>query len=247
MSNSIGIVGRGLSNIKISGSNLIRSDDSSVINNVGETDIPIKVSEVANKLNNIGYNLGCMMCIVGDDLGVVSSGTSITMTKSNIPTLSGGYTTPIKYDYEGNLASELRRIFPEVYNIYNKMNNSETKYIYNSSRYSLDIMNGSVSFNLVHSNNYTNTVSLANIVQKCGGNVVKAIVEMSVRYSISGVIKAKRRTFSALLGGKVNECTININDDVIVECFSGVIKAIPLKSSVDECIIDSCIITYGRI
>lgn len=218
-----------------------------MIGNVGETDIPVRVSDVVNKFESIGYNLGCIGCITGEDFGIRSTGTKIEINRRGIPTVSGGYSTTFKYDYTGDLIDELRKNFPDVFNIYDKMSNSETKYIYNSSRYSLDVMNGSMSLNLIRSENYTDTVNFSNVVQRCGGKDINAVVDLSIRYSTNGRIKAKRHVFSVLSEGKVNEFTTDINGEISVECLSGTVKAIPLTDNIDECIIDSCVVTYGRL
>lgn len=238
--------------IKVSGQRLVRTDTNTILDNAGDTDMPVKVSDCVKKLESIKFNLGHLRTI--SEEGILCAQDTSTQVKfeggSSIPKIIGGSGTQLKYDYGTSWTpdEEFWLNFPEVEKAYNQMNKNETKYIYSSSKYSVDIINGSVSINLVPSSTYTDTVNISNIIQKCGNPSLSAMVDVTVKYSKEGKMYVYNHIFSALgMDKEVRDFETSIRNDVILEYISGTIKASPINSKVDECIIESCMVTYGNL
>ena len=82
-----------------------------------------------------------------------------------------------------------------------------------------------------------------------------ALVNLSIRYSINGTIYSKNLSFEGFRYNlnSVSEKTDFINTvgeypfQISVEYINGTIRVIPDSDYVDECIISSCVVTYGNI
>lgn len=125
----------------------------------------------------------------------------------------------------------------------NKMLENKNIYLYNSSKYSFDVLTDSITLDLIDNSKYTNTVDLSNIIKKSEQDKASAIVNFTIFYSISGAINSKNLTFNIGSSDFVN----NVHNDVSVEYINGILRAVPINQNVDECIINSCEITYGGI
>lgn len=253
------------------------SSDVVAVDNRDQPNRPIRESELYNKLVERNWNLPERLQIntVG---GVTSLGFMVTATKNidfidenrdYIQTNFSGETvhyaprdenflrdktysvisnSEVNLDYTPN-ESDLS-IFNNTYkNIIDMLNSEDNVYLFNISKYLVDILSDSVTFDVVSRNSYTNTVSLENLYNYSSNPSVVAKVDISVRYSKNNEVYTHDLTFEAFK--KSNDSENNIidssNDDIILEYLGNVIRVIPGNNEVDECIISNCTVTYGNI
>lgn len=124
--------------------------------------------------------------------------------------------------------------------------------LYTSSKVSIDLLEGTISFNMIKSDEYTNIVNLVGLEGGLRGGM-SCQVEMSVHYTLDGSVHGETLTFTAFECSEDSE-TVNINREnfvttlgnVSVEYLDGIIRAVPVTEEIDECIINSCTVTYGN-
>jgi hypothetical protein len=128
--------------------------------------------------------------------------------------------------------------------------------LYSSSKVVVDIVNGSVSIDLVEDDVYTNTISLVGIETKISKANLSGKIDLTVKYTKEGIISGQDLTFKAFKYTNTESPELTRDDfisplgsmsdpDVMVEYVDGVIRVIPESSSVDECVISNCVLTYG--
>lgn len=120
----------------------------------------------------------------------------------------------------------------------------------------INILDGSTVFDLIRydSSEYTDTVSLGEVLHFTLAPVEYGRIDLGVQYSKSGdnasQVYSCDTNFTAFsyVDGKlvVNELVGDINNEVGYEFLNGVIKVSPLNNEINECIISYCTITYGR-
>lgn len=134
------------------------------------------------------------------------------------------------------------------------MKTISTTSFYSSSKITVDILQSSITVDLVNKNTYTNTLSLQTIERKMAKPGISGKVDLTVKYTKNYMIYGQDITFEAF---KYNDSEINPESsklnfvstlgDVRVEYTDGIIRVIPENNDVDECIISNCILTYGCI
>lgn len=145
---------------------------------------------------------------------------------------------------------ELEETFKELFG---NMNATEEVYFFNSSKNIVDILNSTVTFELIKANSdtYTDTLSLNELISYSSAPGISGKVDLTVLYSKGDNIYTHDFTFKAFsynTSGLENDNFIeSINNDVQLEYINGVIKVAPIRNGVNECIINNCTITYGNI
>lgn len=248
-----------------------------VVDNRDQSNRPVRESELYNKLLERNWNLPERLQI-NTEGGIVSLGFTVTATKNldfidenrdYVQTDFSGETihyapreedflrdktysvinnSGINIDYTPD-ESDLSNFNNTYKDIINMLNSEDNIYLFNTSKYSVDILSDSVTFDVVSRNSYTNTVSLENLYNYSSNPNVTAKVDVSVRYSKNNVVYTHDLTFEAFEkdSGIKNNIIDSSNDDIILEYLENVIRVIPGNNDVDECIISNCTVTYGNI
>lgn len=247
------------------------------VDNRDQSNRPIRESELFNKLLERNWNLPERLQI-NTKGGTTSLGFTVTATKNlnfidenrdYVQTDFSGETihyaprdenflrdktysvisnSEINVDYTPS-ESDLSTFNSAYKNIIEMLNSEDNVYLFNTSKYSVDILSDSVTFDVVSRNSYTNTVSLENLYNYSSNPSITAKVDISIRYSKNDEIYTHDLTFEAFRkeGDVKNNITDYSNDDVILEYLGNVIRVIPGNNEVDECIISNCTVTYGNI
>lgn len=158
----------------------------------------------------------------------------------------------------------------EIYNLYSNMNSSEI-YLYSTSKNVVDILNDSITIDIIPYNSdiYTNTVDLMNLITYSISPNISTKIDLGIQYSKNEMryengankehvvvneekLYSKETTFAGPSynseGKLVSKDYIEqINNDVVIECINNVIRVVPKSTNIDECIISNCTITYGKL
>ena len=120
----------------------------------------------------------------------------------------------------------------------------------------VNILDGSIALDLIRydSSEYTDTVSLGEVLRLPLAPVEFGRVDLGIQYSKSGNNSSQVyncdtnfTAFSYVDGVlTVNDLIGEVNDEVGYELLNGVIKVTPLTNEINERIISYCTITYGR-
>ena len=139
---------------------------------------------------------------------------------------------------------------------YNKIMLEDSVSLYNAARLEVDLGRGSITVNMLGDKDYTNTISLKNVEKKYAKANISGKVDLTVKYTRSGLVYTKDISFEAFKydsneldpRSTINSYVSPINNaDVVVEYLDGIVRVIPESEDIDECIISSCVVTYGRI
>lgn len=210
---------------------------------------PIHLSELSRALQERGWNYGLLP---------FESPTGELMIGLDIPTqiipdegeLSGKDKAKISSSTVININNI--RENEEYAKILKEMEEKEIN-LYETSTSEIDLVSGTQTLDLVAYNGdtYTNAISLVPLKFNILGEKVSAKVEISISYTYSGVSYSYSTTFPAFsyTSGKLEEnlWIEEVGKEVQIEYISGVIRAVPISSSVTECVISQCIIEYGRL
>lgn len=175
---------------------------------------------------------------------VTEEGIDIDVLKKTRSFLMSGRVLPDSVGYK-----ELERNFKELFG---NMNATEEVYFFNSSKNIVDILNSTITFELIkhNSDTYTDTLGLNELISYSSAPGVSGKVDLTVLYSKGGDIYTHDFTFTAFkynIIGLENDNFIEvINGDIQLEYIDGVLHVAPIKNGVDECIINNCTITYGN-
>jgi hypothetical protein len=151
-------------------------------------------------------------------------------------------------NYE-QLSDELDRNVSEIEKFLN-----ENKEIINSSENDSSYLSNPISepivYNLIHGGQYTNIISLENIIQKCSSSP-DTIISVNINYSKGNNIFDYSSKFKPMRvrNGVITESEFirRFHDDVELEFTNGILRAMPISNEVVECIITNCIVTYGKL
>ena len=116
----------------------------------------------------------------------------------------------------------------------------------------INIVDHNIPIDLIRmsSSEYTDTVSLGEILDFTLAPIETCKVDLVVAYSKDNNIYSRQISFNAFnYEGEsvvVDNLVEKINNDVQVEYINGVIKVTPINTLVDECIINRCTLLYGR-
>lgn len=116
----------------------------------------------------------------------------------------------------------------------------------------INVVDRSIPIDIIRadSSEYTDTVSLSEVMDFSLAPVGSCKVDLVVNYSKNNNIYSRQISFTAFnYDGdsiKVENLIEKINNDVQVEYIEKVIKVTPINTLVDECIINRCTLLYGR-
>lgn len=145
-----------------------------------------------------------------------------------------------------------------VRNTIENMANTGEIYLYSSSKELVDLLAGSRTVNLVDpkSDIYTNSIDTKVIIEGKIINSTSTInskIDLSIQYTMGNknIIYTHDVIFSgfSVEGGvlKLPNIINRVGDDIVIEYIDGIIRVIPVSQNVNECIINSCSITYGNL
>ena len=148
---------------------------------------------------------------------------------------------------------EVNRI-NEIYNMTILEDNNIS--LYNAAKLEVDLGRGSITINMLGDKDYTNTISLKGVEKKYAKPNISGKVDLTVKYTRGGLVYTKDLSFEAFKyddnelepKSTSNSYVSPLNNaDVVVEYLGGIVRVIPESDDIDECIISSCVVTYGRI
>ena len=126
----------------------------------------------------------------------------------------------------------------------------------NSSREVVNLLDNTISFSIISpdSDVYTNTVGIGELVEYSHIPEISAKVDLTVQYSIGENIYNRDVTFTAFRydsKGQLQMSSLQTDIDFDVSVFfiaeTKTIEVHPQEGSeVEECIINSCVISYGK-
>lgn len=164
----------------------------------------------------------------------------------------------------------------EIYNLYNSMNSNEI-YLYSTSKNIVDILNNSITVEIIPYNSdiYTNTVDLTGLINYSISPGISTKIDLGIQYSKNETryeeiesskegaekkivvineekLYSKETTFAGpgydQNGKLISKDYIEpIGNDVVIECINNIIRVVSKSTNIDECIISNCTITYGKL
>lgn len=250
------ISSEGISDIYVAGDIIVQSTSNGLIryDNYNSPNRPITMSELFKKLYARDWNIADRKYLDGDRnlrRSVNSKNDSVLET--------GYYTVNPGKEVTDNIESDLESYKVEhsdIIQMFKNMKESKTVYLYNSSELVFDILNDSVTMDLVDSDQYTSTLSLENLFKRASVSGVSAKVDLSIKYSKNNQIYSHNMIFEAFrfpnTPEEIVEYTGNnfiklVNGEISVEYIDNILRVVPDKSDIDECIISNCTVTYGNL
>ena len=175
---------------------LVNQEEATVVDNFFSPFRPIYVSELVNKLNQRYWHAPIRRTVRDDGSVLAMSSCNTISNSSGVLDMSDKGTV---FRQESNFQSTPDFTqFKNIVQIFNNMQESNSVYLFSSSQYSVDILNNSMTLDLVQPEQYTNMVNVSNILQKGGSSDIDIIIELSISYSISGNVYCKSLTFPLL-------------------------------------------------
>lgn len=250
------ISSEGISDIYVAGDIIVQSTSSGLIryDNYNSPHRPITMSELFKKLDTRDWNIADRKYIDGDRKlrrSVNSKNDSVQET--------GYYTVSPGKEITNNIEPDLESYKVEhsdIIQMFKNMKESKTVYLYNSSELVFDILNDSVTMDLIDSDQYTSTLSLENLFKRATVSGVSARVDLSIKYSKNNQIFSHNMIFEAFrfpnTPEEIVEYTGNnfiktVNNEISIEYIDNVLRVVPDNSDIDECIISNCTVTYGNL
>ena len=153
----------------------------------------------------------------------------------------------------GGLKEEVDSLFKEIFGYEYIMKDIVFS---NSSREVVDLLDNTISFSIISpdSDTYTNTIGLGELINYSSMPGISAKIDLTIQYSIGEDIYNRDINFTAFKYNPKGELEIeslqfDLDSDVSVFFIAetGVIEAYPQEGSeVGECIINSCVVSYGK-
>lgn len=257
----LNITSQGISSIFVSNGNVISGDlgNQKCLNNFNSPDRPVTVRELFSKLDSRDWNMQDRVFINKDRKLQISEGSSnsgFSDTGTYSITLESERTREKPTPAGRGSIESCKKIHKKVVKLFKDMEDKNSKYLFESSKISFDILNDSVTLDLIDSGQYTNTLSLVNLFKKVVGPNVAAKVDLSIKYSKNGVLSSHNMVFEAfcypsdpedVLKYTGSDFTRTVNNDIVVEYIDNTIRLVPINPDIDECIISNCTVTYGNL
>jgi len=219
---------------------------ASVVDNQGSFQRAARISEVkamtSERSNHVTMNK------------YVDRGTGLLYMKD--PTFMDSYVLVSSND-DSSVTNNLLDIIKSYYSEeLDRMKTSETS-LYNSETMSIDILNGTVTFNLIRPGQYTRTLNLNKIAEYYAGINVTCRVSLVIQYTTNAVIYPMIQdfVFEAFTYTGETETTYSIvketlstpiTDGIRLDYQDNLLKITPTNDDIKECFIKSCYITYGN-
>lgn len=250
------ISSEGISDVYVAGDIIVDSTSNGLLryDNYNSPYRPITTSELFNKLSSRDWNIADRKYIDGDrrlKRSVASSDDKMLETGYYMVSPGKEITDSIKSDLESYKVEH-----SDIIQMFKNMKESKTVYLYNSSELVFDILNDSVTMDLVGPDQYTSTLSLENLFKKASVGGISAKVDLSIKYSKGDQIYSHNMVFEAfkfpdspeeIVGYTGNNFIKPINNEVSVEYIDNILRVIPDDSEIDECVISNCTVTYGNL
>ena len=223
---------------------------------------PLHCSELAEKIVERNYHKGDTKFIVksGDDDLLYSriyekvkpTGIIDLIDTQNLQTDYAISCTQVSVS--SVMEDKVKRLYEKLFGA---MKEQEVSF-YSLPKKVININDGSVLVDLVHigSTEYTDTVSLGEVLKFPVAPVESGRVDVGIQYSKDRNIYCVEKSYAAFKyqdaddgsygSMQVNNIIDKINDDVQIEIIDGDIKVSPLNNDVNECIINNCTVIYGR-
>lgn len=174
-------------------------------------------------------------------------------------------------NYLEYLKNNKNEYLKEIYNLYSSMNSSEI-YLYSTSKNVVDILNDSITIDIIPYNSdiYTNTVDLTSLINYSISPGVSTKIDLGIQYSKNETryeedpetkelvvineekLYSKETTFAGPSFNQSGELVLKdyieqVNSDVMIECIDNIIRVVSKSTNIDECIISNCTVTYGKL
>lgn len=174
-------------------------------------------------------------------------------------------------NYLEYLKNNKNEYLKEIYNLYSSMNSSEI-YLYSTSKNVVDILNDSITIDIIPYNSdiYTNTVDLTSLINYSISPGVSTKIDLGIQYSKNETryeedpetkelvvineekLYSKETTFAGPNFNQSGELVLKdyieqVNSDVMIECIDNIIRVVSKSTNIDECIISNCTVTYGKL
>lgn len=174
-------------------------------------------------------------------------------------------------NYLEYLKNNKNEYLKEIYNLYSSMNSSEI-YLYSTSKNVVDILNDSITIDIIpyNSDTYTNTVDLTSLINYSISPGVSTKIDLGIQYSKNETryeedpetkelvvineekLYSKETTFAGPSFNQSGELVLKdyieqVNSDVMIECIDNIIRVVSKSTNIDECIISNCTVTYGKL
>lgn len=206
---------------------------------------PLHLSELSRRLSSRGWNIGRHFFTQGGELW-----TGLKTSPEYIPSIGLLTSYPSKQiSNSTDLGSTYTNIITntEYEKILKEMNEKEIN-LYNTSTRGIDLVSGKQTIDVIsyNSDTYTNMVSLVPLKNHIISEGISCKVDLGIVYTNSGTTLYHTTSFPAF-GFQEDENWIEeVNEAVQVEYIGGIIRVMPLVSTVTECIISNCTVEYGR-
>lgn len=231
--------------------------DGELVINKDNPKRPILVSELLNKLYSRNLNIGVSKFIADDsgkNIGIVNKeGTWKNVDFKNMILVDD---IPLDHAVCAPVSERLKTIDSEYTQFMNMIEYNKKVDLYNSSKMTVDVLTGAVSFNMVEPEEYTNSVDLTRLTKRLKYSenaTISGRVELSVKYSLLGnsTLFGEDLTFEAFTFKNNTKDSADFTSDlegvVEVEYVNGIVRAFPISDKVGECIISSCVVTYDKL
>lgn len=174
-------------------------------------------------------------------------------------------------NYLEYLKNNKNEYLKEIYNLYSSMNSSEI-YLYSTSKNVVDILNDSITIDIIPYNSdiYTNTVDLTSLINYSISPGVSTKIDLGIQYSKNETryeedpetkelvvineekLYSKETTFAGPSFNQSGELVLKdyieqVNSDVMIECIDNIIRVVSKSTNINECIISNCTVTYGKL
>ena len=156
--------------------------------------------------------------------------------------------TGVNPNYSGSLT--LDDIKKEYQDLFGNLSEIEPYKAYNID---IDLLSGMAIFDLISRGDttYTNSVSINEFTSILIKPSIVGKLDLDISWTKNGEEYTKGLSFTAFYYNSNNNLILpdiifDLTEDIRLEYLSGILTAIPINSLVDECIVNNCIITYGK-
>ena len=218
---------------------------------------PIRCSELANAISRKVYFKQCL--IYQEDEDTIKMKVNPDSLQSDIPTImqkslaeQSKFADGISFNntFSPDDVQDINSKYSELYEGDDKKG---FDFLQLTTKNNIDLEDRYFSTIVIsaESDIYTDTLNLNGIVRHCVSPELKGSVNMDIRYSTSKGVFSENVVFSIFsydqdLKLEIRNFIQDINDKVQVEYINGVVRVYPLDSTVNECIINNCILTYAK-
>lgn len=249
--------------ISIEGESLVythpRSEDTGtipILNNDSEFR-SIRCSELTKALNNKAFFNQCL--IFAEDKDTFKMKLNSEVLKEEIPTIAqrkDGDNTLVAdgisfiNDITSDQVSLINTNYSSIFGGNDKNGFDLIKYSANNS---IDLSGKSFTTYIISAGSdvYTDTVNFNGIIRHCVSKGLSGTANVDIRYSIRDNVYSGNIVFEVFsYDNEMKLCIRNfiqeIDNKVQAEFIEGVLRVYPLNSTINECIINNCILTYAK-